>query len=79
MMEAHDRMYIGNGAFARTIPIPTVGVQTTEFDLSRERADKLYQSGQDAAREFFAHWDFERYKQEFRAGVAKNRRESLYA
>ena len=34
MMEAHDRMYIANGAFARTIMIPTLGVKTTDFDLS---------------------------------------------
>jgi NTE family protein len=29
MMEAHDRMYISNGAFARTMMIPTMGVKTT--------------------------------------------------
>ena len=38
MMEAHDRLYVEKATYARTIPIPTLGVGTTEFDLTRERA-----------------------------------------
>jgi NTE family protein len=79
MMEAHDRMYIKNGAFARTIMIPTLGVKTTEFDLSPERADELYQSGGNAAREFFQTWNFEMYKATFRQRAERNRREAIYA
>jgi len=77
MMEAHDRMYIENGAFARSIPIPTKGVTATEFDLSRERAEMLYQSGRQAAEAFFATWNFDRYKLAFRQGAEKNRRDVL--
>jgi NTE family protein len=79
MMEAHDRMYIRNGAFARTIMVPTIGVKTTEFDLSPERADLLYQSGANAAREFFQTWDFDAYKASFRQAPERRRRESIYA
>ncbi len=79
MMEAHDRMYIDNGAFARTIPIPTMGVTTTEFDLSRERADMLHEAGRQAATEFFRTWDFERYKRDFRQAAERNRRDVLVA
>lgn len=79
MMEAHDRMYIKNGAYARTVMIPTMGVKTTEFDLSPERADLLYQSGANAAREFFEAWNFDRYKATFRQATAKNRRQTIYA
>ncbi|MFB3075996.1 MAG: patatin-like phospholipase family protein [Candidatus Methylomirabilales bacterium] len=79
MMEAHDRMYIKNGAFARTIMIPTLGVKTTEFDLSPERADELYRSGVNAAREFFQTWNFETYKATFRQRAERNRREAMYA
>jgi NTE family protein len=75
MMEAHDRMYISNGAFARTIMIPTMGVKTTDFDLSPERADALYYSGVQGARAFFSTWDFERYKATFRQAAEKTRRE----
>jgi NTE family protein len=79
MMEAHDRMYISNGAFARTIMIPTQGVKTTEFDLSAQRADSLYDSGVQAAHEFFRTWDFEQYKVAFRQVSEKNRRETVLA
>jgi NTE family protein len=79
MMEAHDRMYIENGAFARSIPIATKGVTATEFDLSKDRAEMLYQSGLQAAEAFFATWDFERYKRTYRQVAEKNRRDVLVA
>jgi NTE family protein len=77
MMEAHDRMYIENGAFARTIPIPTKGVAATDFDLSKERAEALYQSGRTAADAFFSTWDFAQYKRNYRQAARKNRRDVL--
>jgi NTE family protein len=53
MMAAHDRLYIEEHDFEeRTIAIDTLGVGTTEFDLSSQRALALYQSGRDAARKF---------------------------
>jgi len=79
MMEAHDRMYIEADAFARTIPIPTNGVTATEFDLSKERADMLYESGRAAAESFFSKWDFAEYKRSFRQAAKKNRRDILLA
>jgi len=79
MMEAHDRMYIEADAFARTIPIPTKGVTATEFDLSKERADMLYESGRAAAESFFSKWDFAEYKRSFRQAAKKNRRDILLA
>jgi NTE family protein len=79
MMEAHDRMYISNGAFVRTIMVPTLGIKTTEFDLSRERGEALYQSGVNAARHFFRTWDFDRYKAAFRQAAEQNRRDTILA
>ena len=52
MMEAHDRLYLEEHDFARTIAIDTLGVRTTEFDLSAERAKQLYESGRFAAGRF---------------------------
>jgi len=68
MMEAHDARYIRDEHFARTIPIPTLGIGTTEFDISPERSEALYQSGRKAAEEFFAAWDFADYVGKFRRG-----------
>jgi len=66
MMEAHDARYIEEDQFVRTIPIPTLGIGTTEFDISRERSKELYQSGRQAAEKFFKTWDFDRYVDEYR-------------
>jgi NTE family protein len=55
MMEAHDRFYIEETDFDRTIAIDALGVGTTEFDLPRERAMQLYNSGRAAAEEFLSH------------------------
>jgi NTE family protein len=77
MLEAHDRMYLENDTFVRTIPIPTLGVRTTEFDLSTERADALYESGHTAAEDFLTQWDFDAYKAAFRAGPLPSRRQAI--
>ena len=77
MMEAHDRFYVEQANYARTIPIPTIGVGTTEFDITGARAAALFQSGRDAAKAFLATWDFEAYKARFRQGVGETRRESV--
>jgi NTE family protein len=52
MMAAHDRLYIEESEFGRTIAIDTLGVGTTEFDLSPQRALALFESGCTAAEEF---------------------------
>ncbi len=77
MMEAHDRFYVEQANYARTIPIPTMGVGTTEFDISPQRAADLFASGSDAAAKFLATWNFDEYKKTFRAGKAPTRRETV--
>ena len=79
MMEAHDRLYIEQSSFARTIAIPTLGVGTTEFDLPRERAVALYDSGRWAAEKFLDDWDFDAYVAEFRSGKDHSRRDAVTA
>jgi len=68
MSEAHDARYIKDADFVRTIPIPTLEVKTTEFDLSREKSEALYQSGRKAAEKFFATWNFAEYVDKYRRG-----------
>jgi NTE family protein len=67
-MEAHDRFYIQDESFARTIPIPTLGVRTTEFGIVPERAAALFESGRRAAADFFDGWDFKQYVEKYRSG-----------
>jgi NTE family protein len=77
VMEAHDRLYLEKAEFARTIAIPTLGVRTTEFSISDERARALYRSGYDAARAVLEQWDFAAYLAEFRSGKPHSRREEI--
>ena len=79
MMEAHDRLYVEKAQFARTIGIPTLGVGTTEFGISRARALALYDSGRAAAATFLSTWDFDAYVAEFRSGKEHSRRDALVA
>jgi NTE family protein len=78
MMEAHDARYIATESFVRTIPIPTMGIQTTQFHLMPAEKAALYEAGQAAARKFLENWDFEKYKQEFRAQVPPSRTEDVW-
>jgi NTE family protein len=78
MMEAHDARYINEENFVRTIPIPTLGVKTTEFDITRQRSEALYQSGRQAGKEFFETWDFDKYVKNYRiTKTEKHRGKSL--
>lgn len=45
MMEGKDSIHVKEKDFLRTIPIPTLGVKTTEFDISNSRSLKLFNSG----------------------------------
>lgn len=62
MIEAHDERHIQDYNFKRTIAIPTMGVCTTEFDITPERKELIFMSGYNAAREFFAGYTEEEYK-----------------
>jgi NTE family protein len=66
MMEAHDTRYIQRKNFDRTIPIPTMGVKTTDFGIRPHQADTLRQAGHAAAELFFKTWDFQAWIQEHR-------------
>ncbi|KPU46029.1 patatin-like phospholipase [Oxobacter pfennigii] len=67
MMEAFDQRYIEISNFNRTIAIPTLGVKTTDFNLSKEKESELYNSGYKAAKHFFEKWNFNNYIQAFRS------------
>jgi len=77
LMAAHDRLYLEKATYARTIPIPTLGVGTTEFDITPERVRALYESGRTSASDFLDQWDFQAYIEEFRRGKQHSRRRDL--
>ncbi|HEX7056140.1 MAG TPA: patatin-like phospholipase family protein, partial [Bacilli bacterium] len=71
MMGAHDERYIDERNRFRTIKIPTLGVQTTQFDISKEEAMRLYEAGKDAAERFFDKWSLSSYVSQYELHVAK--------
>lgn len=72
----YDRMHVDRPeVLARTIFVDTFGIKATEFDLSRDTAERLFDSGQRAATAFldgtdgYPGWDFAEYKRRWRPGT----------
>lgn len=79
LLRAHDRLYMDDHTYVRTIAIPVNGISGTKFDLSPEEADTLYHNGRNAAAQFFSSWDFEAYKATYRNDQpSMSRRERLH-
>ncbi len=77
-MEAHDAYYLRNDKYVRTIPIDTLTIGATDFNLTQQNKNDLYESGESAAKTFLAHWDFEKYKALYRSGQpSPTRREQV--
>ena len=57
MLGAHDERYIEEQKWVRTIRIPTMGVGTTQFDITPEESMRLYEAGFQAGMKFFRNWD----------------------
>lgn len=66
MMEAHDTRYLEEHNRVRTIFVPSLGVKTTDFNISAEKSNALFHSGVQQAEKFFQQWDFEQYVQIYR-------------
>lgn len=56
MLSAHDERYIEQENRFRTIKIPTLGVGTTQFHITPEESQQLYESGMQAGKKFFSGW-----------------------
>lgn len=56
-----EEVYVADKNLVRTISIPTKGVKTTDFDLSKKKTMELYNSGYDSAKAFLDNWNFGNY------------------
>jgi NTE family protein len=59
--------------------IPTLGVHTTEFDITPDRKQAIYNSGREAAEKFLETWNYAGYLAEFRSGKDQSRRDDIAA
>lgn len=55
----------------RTISIPTVGVKTTEFDITKAKSLNIFNSGYKSGDEFLKSWNFEQYIKNYRIKVKR--------
>lgn len=66
MLEAHDRLYeLDPRSKVRTIPINSMGIKTTDFDIIEKQKEDLFMSGVQAADSFFDGWDFDTFKMRY--------------
>lgn len=65
MINKNEEIYVRDKDWVRTIPIPTLGVGTTQFNISKEKSYELFQSGYRSAEKFLRTWSFEGYKRQF--------------
>ncbi len=66
MLSAHDERYIEQSNRYRTVKIPTLGIGTTQFDISEEESQLLFESGFLAGDRFFANWSLQLYEEQFK-------------
>ena len=57
LLNAQESRHLHSDDWHRTIYIDTLGVETTEFDLSDERKEALVSSGRDHAEDYFRWYD----------------------
>lgn len=62
MMDAHDERYIEDFNQFRTVKIKTLGVQATQFYISPEKSEALFQSGVRSAAKYFDRWSLPAYQ-----------------
>lgn len=68
MLIGHDQTYLNQPwVSVRAIKVNSTDVSVLDFDISRDRLEKLYDNGYAAAKEFLSTWDWPAYLQQFRA------------
>lgn len=65
MMGAHDERYLEKHSRFRTIKIPTLGIETTQFDLTTVQSLQLYESGLASAKKFLDRFTISAYMTHF--------------
>lgn len=66
VLDRNEDIYIADKDAIRTIPIPSLGIKTTHFDITREESLKLFEEGYKCAKKFVKEWDFNSYVKKYR-------------
>lgn len=62
----NENIYIRGKDSIRTINVPTLGVKTTDFNISKDLLLKLFDEGYKSTETFLNTWDFEEYLHTYR-------------
>lgn len=60
-LDKNEEVYLADKDQVRTMNIPTLGISSVQFDISKKQAAELYKSGYNTAKDFVSEWDFQRY------------------
>lgn len=61
-----EEIYFKDCDGVRIVNIPTLGINTINFDISQKEIQALYNSGYIAAKSFLKYWDFDSYIKHYR-------------
>ena len=70
LLSKDEEIYINNKDLIRTINIPTFNIKTTDFLISKNDMERLFNSGYNAANQFLKTWNFEKYISKYRSSSA---------
>ena len=62
-----EDVYFKESDAVRIINIPTLGIKTVEFDISKDEMTNLFESGYKSAKYFLDRWNFESYISNYRS------------
>ncbi|MFS0837754.1 patatin-like phospholipase family protein [Paenibacillus sp. 1P03SA] len=71
MMDAHDTRYIEENNYFRTIKIPALNVNSTQFNLTLEDSENLYEAGYRASDDYFRKWSMHLYESAYEKYVLR--------
>lgn len=60
-LNTNEDVYYKEKDFARIINIPTCDVGATDFDISKNTKDQLFESGYKSAQSFLRNWSFDKF------------------
>jgi NTE family protein len=65
-IDRNEEVYVRDKDAVRTIFIPTLGISSTDFDITKDMKLKLFKSGYNSSEKFLESWDFKQYIDKYR-------------
>ncbi|GIM27411.1 phospholipase [Clostridium polyendosporum] len=66
VLERNEEVYLNDKDAVRTMSIPTLGITTTQFDITKKESLRLFEEGYNTARQFLSTWNFGDYVRKYR-------------